>query len=102
MTRPPFKMLPSRRARARWARDGRKTSRAGRASYVWEWSVLAVLACGNVDGETVEVALDDGSRFVWHRITMNPEEALEALREWYDGRESGAYRYALQFSRRPA
>lgn len=102
MKRPPFVMAPARRARARWTRDGRKTTRAGRASYVWEWYVLAVLACGNVDGETVEVALDDGGRFTWHRISMTREEALEALRVAYAGAERGAYRYALQFSRRPA
>lgn len=74
MRRPPFKMLPSRRAVLRV--DG-KFVVGGRASFVWETYLMRRAA--GVPGDH-EIRLGQNGK--WHRLTWSIEEADEALGSW--------------------
>lgn len=81
MKRPPFKMLPSRHAVARYVGpDGRKVVRSARASYVWQWYVLVAIASGATD--SVEIRED--RRTTWHRVDYTHDEAYALIVEHYN------------------
>lgn len=99
----PFRMLPSTRADARYTFvDSRgkeqKIVRSGRASFVWQRSVLLTLATGVAD--SVEIRWSRGPKHgPWHTIT-GADDAYRQVLDHYPLQRAGLKRIMDNHRRR--